>query len=88
MLPVQCSLRPQSCLSPPRPLPTRKLTLIVGKLQVVIHGGHELLHEEATHIGGQVSLTVHLALQRFRKEICGVGSSGEKLVVCRTARTG
>lgn len=35
----------------------------------MIHGGHELLHEVAAHIGGQVGFTVHLALQGFCKEI-------------------
>lgn len=58
-----------SLLPAPQLKPTRRLTLVVGKLQVVIHGGHELLHEKAAHIGGQVGLTVHLALQGLCKEI-------------------
>lgn len=82
---MQCSLCPTPL--PTTTKPTRKLTLVVGKLQVVIHGGHELLHKVAAHIGGQVRLTVHLALQGFCKEICGVGSTprwvGEELVVTK-----
>lgn len=61
------------------PQPTSRLTLVVGKLQVVIHGGHELLHEVATHVGGQVGLTVHLALQGLCKEIDLDGTGREGL---------
>lgn len=38
-------------------------------MQVVIHGGHELIHKEATYVGGEVGFTVHLALQGFCEEI-------------------
>lgn len=49
--------------SSPRSKHKDLLTLIIRKLQVVVHGSHKFLHKVATHIGSQVNLTVHLALQ-------------------------
>lgn len=41
------------------------LTLIIRKLQVMVHGCHEIIHEVATHIWHQVFFTLHLAFQSF-----------------------
>lgn len=45
------------------------LTFIIGELEVVIHGGDELLHEEATDAGRQVLLTFDLTFQHIGVEI-------------------
>ena len=45
------------------------LTFIVGELEVVIHGGDKLLHEEAANAGRQVLLAGDLTLQRVRVEV-------------------
>lgn len=47
----------------------RALTFIIGKLEVVIHGGYKLLHKVAAHAGRQVLLASYLTLQRFHVEI-------------------
>lgn len=52
----------------------------------MVHGGHKLLHEVATHVGGQIGLAVHLALQGFCKEIWGV--EGQVLYEPLTPRMG
>lgn len=63
------------CIAPPHapyptlPSPSRELTFVVGKLQVVIHGGHKLLHEVAADVGGEIGFAVHLALEGLCKEI-------------------
>lgn len=45
------------------------LTFIIGKLEVVIHGGDKLLHKEAPDAGSQVFLAFHLTLQHISVEI-------------------
>lgn len=45
------------------------LTFIIGKLKVVIHGGHKLLHKEAADARRQVLLTPDLTAQNIRVEI-------------------
>lgn len=47
------------------------LTFIIGKLEVVIHGGNKLLHKEASDARCQMLLTFHLTLQHVSVEICG-----------------
>lgn len=45
------------------------LTFIIGKLEVVIHGGYEFLHEEPANAGSQVLLAFHFTFQRVDIEI-------------------
>lgn len=45
------------------------LTFIIRELEVVIHGGDELLHEEATDAGRQVLFTFDFTFQHIRVEI-------------------
>lgn len=52
-----------------RASPAGALTFIIGKLKVVIHGGYELLHEEAADARRQVPLTSDLTVQNIRVEI-------------------
>lgn len=41
------------------------LTLIISKLQIVVHGSHEFLHAIASYDWGEVLLTLNLAFQNF-----------------------
>lgn len=41
------------------------LTLIIGKLQIVVHGGHEFLHGVAAYDRGEGLLALNLAFQNF-----------------------
>lgn len=45
------------------------LTFVIGKLEVVIHGGYKLLHKEAPDARRQVLLTSDLTAQDIRVEI-------------------
>lgn len=47
-----------------------KLTLIIGELEVVIHGGYELLNKEASNAGRQVLFAFHFTFQHICVEIC------------------
>lgn len=53
-----------------RPSSASALTFIIGKLKVVIHGGHKLLHKEAPDARRQALLTPDLTVQNIRVEIC------------------
>lgn len=45
------------------------LTLIIGKLEVVIHGGYELLNKETSNAGCQVVFAFHFTFQDISVKI-------------------
>ena len=42
---------------------TSPLTFVIGKLQIVVHGGHKLLNDEASHDRSQVTFTRHFSVK-------------------------
>lgn len=41
------------------------LTFIISKLQVMVHGGHKFLDDEASYDGRQITLALHFAGEGF-----------------------
>lgn len=54
------------------------LTFVIGELQIVVHGGHELLHHETPDDGRQLAFAPHLPLQDLDVVICPTAKNGSK----------
>lgn len=46
------------------------LTFVIGKLQVVVHGGHKLLDDETSYDRRQVTFTAHFPVEDLYIVIC------------------
>lgn len=49
---------------------TVALTFVIGELQIVVHGGNKLLHDETPHNRCQVAFAPHLPFKDLDVVIC------------------